>query len=267
MRMLEALCIVTALLVGAPVVAEERRPSVISLDYCADQFVLGLADREQILAVSVDAEKPFSFYRGRAAGLPKVRAAAEDVIALKPDLVIRSWGGDARALAFYQRFGIAVHQIGYASDMAGVTRETRATAMALGQVARGEAHIAAMPEPVPASGQAALYMTPGGVTAGEETLIGAIIHRAGLSNAAGGGSWQALPLETLVMAPPKLALTAFFGFGPDKADHWSITHHPVLSRVMASAQTIAMDESRLTCPTWLVADESVALRRVLAGAE
>ncbi|MEZ5998409.1 MAG: hypothetical protein R3B98_06925 [Hyphomonas sp.] len=87
--------LLVAMMVVAPALAE--KPRVVSLDYCADQFVLGLADREQILAVSKDAEKPFSHLRDRAAGLPKVRAAAEDVVALKPDIVVRSWGGDARA--------------------------------------------------------------------------------------------------------------------------------------------------------------------------
>jgi iron complex transport system substrate-binding protein len=247
--------------------AEEWRPSVISLDFCADQFVLGLADPDQIVAVSKDAEKPFSYYRDKATGLRQVRASAEDVIALQPDLVIRSWGGDARALAFYERFGIEVHQIGYASDMAGVERETRAAALALGQVAHGEERIAAMPELASLSGQSALYLTPGGVTAGEATLIGAIMSRAGLENAAGPGSWQALPLESLVFHPPSLALSAFFGFDTDNADHWSLTHHPVMRRIMAEATTIGMDESRITCPTWLVGDEATALHQALEGQE
>ena len=245
--------------------AEKARPSVISLDYCADQFVLGLADRNQILAVSNDAEKPFSHYQDKAVGLTKVRASAEDVIALKPDLVIRSWGGDARALTFYERFGIAVHQIGYASDMEGVVRETRSVALALGQMTRGEEQIAAMPEPASTTDQTALYLTPGGVTAGDATLIGAIMRRAGLSNAAGEGRWQALPLETLVLDPPPLALSAFFGFDTDSVDQWSMAHHPALRRILAGTQTIRMDESRLTCPTWLVADEAEAIRHALEG--
>ena len=250
----------------APVAwTQEARPTVISLDYCADQFVLGLADREQILGVSMDAEKPFSHLRARAAGLRQVRASAEDVIALQPDLVIRSWGGDARALGFYERFGIRVHQIGYAVDFEGVARETRAVAMALHQVERGDALIAGMPDASPDAGRSALYMTPGGFTAGTQTLVGAIMAQAGLGNAAGEGSWQALPLETLLLDPPTFALTAFFGFGTDKADHWSLTHHPVLRNIMAGADTLSMTESRITCPTWLVGDEVRSLRVAIEG--
>ena len=93
---------------------QAERPTVVSLDYCADQFVLGLADREQILAVSHGADKPHSYLRERADGIPQIRSATEDVIALNPDLVMAQWGADARALAMYERFGIEVHQIGSA---------------------------------------------------------------------------------------------------------------------------------------------------------
>ena len=245
------------LLVAAPVAAaDEVRPTVVSLDYCADQFVLGLADREQVRALSKDAERPFSFLRERAAGLPRVRALAEDVIALQPDIVVRSWGGDARALKFYERVGIRTVQIGYASDMDGAARVTREVAAALGQTDRGEALVAAMPHAAPPTGRTALYVTPGGVSAGKGTMVDAIMHRAGLENAATGTGWYSLPLETLVMQPPGLALTAFFGFDDYAFDQWSVSRHPALAYALKDADQVAMTESRLTCPAWFVADEA-----------
>ena len=66
---------------------------VVSLDYCADQFLLKLADPEQILALSPDAGAGFSYLREEAQGSPTVRPRAEDLIALSPDLAIRSYGG------------------------------------------------------------------------------------------------------------------------------------------------------------------------------
>ena len=126
------------LLLALPAAAEEAKPTLVSLDYCADQFVLAMADRNQILAVSKDAEKPFSHLREKAAGLPKVRAATEDVIALGPDLVVRSWGGDAQALRFYERVGIKTHQLGYASDIEGAAAVTREAGAAMGQAEKGQ---------------------------------------------------------------------------------------------------------------------------------
>ncbi len=243
--------------------AEPARPTLVSLDYCADQFVLALADREQILAVSKDAERRFSHLREKAAGIPKVRAAAEDVIALQPDVVVRSFGGDARALAFYEGFGIRTVQLGYAEDVQGTADVLRAVAAEIGQGARAEALIAAMPGAAAETGRSALYVTPGGVSAGQGTMIASIMAQAGLSNANEGEGWTDLPLERLVQAPPALMLTAFFGFDDDATDRWSVSRHPVMRRLMADAQVIAMDESRISCPAWLVADEAQAIAKAL----
>lgn len=236
--------------------ADAVRPTVVSLDYCADQFVLGLADREQVRALSRDAGRPFSFLRDRAEGLPTVRAVAEDVIALQPDIVIRSWGGDARALALFERMGIRTVQIGYAPDMDGAARVTREVGAALGQEGRATARVASMPGAVPATGASALYITPGGVTTGEGTMVDAIMRRAGLQNAASGTGWHSLPLETLVMDPPAVALTAFFGFDDYAFDQWSSARHPALAHALKDAKIVRMTESRLTCPAWFVADEA-----------
>ena len=54
---------------SAPIRATEATPRrIVSLDFCADQYVLKLADRESILAVSRDATKDFSFMREEALG-------------------------------------------------------------------------------------------------------------------------------------------------------------------------------------------------------
>lgn len=248
---------------SAEPVSPSPRPTIVSLDYCADQFVLALADREQILALSKDSERQFSHLRDRAAGIPKVRAAAEDVVALAPDVVVRSWGGDARALGLYQRFGIRTVQIGYANDVEGTGGLLREVAAVIGQTARAEAILAAVPKPAAPSGRKALYVTPGGVSAGKDTMIESIMTHAGLENANTGSGWTSLPLESLVMEPPGLILAAFFGFDDDATDRWSVSRHPVMQRLMAKAQVIDMDEARVSCGGWFVADEAADIAAAL----
>ena len=158
------------------VAQESERPTVVSLDYCADQFVLGLADPDQILGVSHGADKPHSHLREKAADFRKIRSTTEDVIALNPDLIINHWGADAHALAMYERFGIKVHQIGFGSTLDAARNETLSAAIALGQPERGRAFIDAMYDGAPSSDQAALYITPGGLTAGNETMVGDIMR-------------------------------------------------------------------------------------------
>ena len=56
------------------------------------------------------------------------------------------------------------------------------------------------------------------------------------------------------------ALTAFFGFDTDDTDFWSLSRHPVMQQILEDAETIALTESRLTCPTWLIMDEVASIR-------
>ena len=52
---------------------------IVSLDYCADQYVLQFVPRENILAISPDGTADFSYMRETAAGIPTVRPIAENV--------------------------------------------------------------------------------------------------------------------------------------------------------------------------------------------
>jgi iron complex transport system substrate-binding protein len=51
----------------------------MSLDQCADQYVLALSPRSAIAALSTRARNPDSYLRAQAAGLPEKRATIESV--------------------------------------------------------------------------------------------------------------------------------------------------------------------------------------------
>ena len=57
------------LAISLPAVADKA--NIISIDFCADQYLLALADKTQIQAVSYEAVGPRSFYGTRAEGLSK----------------------------------------------------------------------------------------------------------------------------------------------------------------------------------------------------
>ncbi|HBJ94399.1 MAG TPA: iron ABC transporter substrate-binding protein, partial [Hyphomonadaceae bacterium] len=92
-----ALCLMTACSqeqdAGMVQPSSEGYQRIISMDYCADQYVLALAEREDILALSPDADKTFSYLRDQADGIPQIRPVAESVLAAQPDLIVRSYGG------------------------------------------------------------------------------------------------------------------------------------------------------------------------------
>ena len=49
----------------------QAAPRVMSLDQCADQYVLALSPREAIVGVSPRVDDRDSYLRARAAGLPQ----------------------------------------------------------------------------------------------------------------------------------------------------------------------------------------------------
>ena len=248
-----------ALLTAGPAFGQDA-PRVVSLDYCADQYVLALADAEQIEAVSVQAGDAHSALRDRAEGLARVRDAAEDVLALEPDLVVRSYGGGARARAFYARLGVAVHDLGYANDFDDVRAMIRRAAQALGHPERGETLIEQMDADLAAAANGprltALYMTPSGVTAGSGTVIDSLLEAANFENAAardGAAGWRSLPLESLIDREPDLVVTAFFDGASAPRDSWAMARHPVFQALFERSVRIELDGADVSCSAWTLA--------------
>jgi iron complex transport system substrate-binding protein len=272
---------------------------IVSLDYCADQYVLKLVGRERILALSPDATRDFSYMRAEAKGMPKVAPRAEDVLVLKPDLVVRSYGGGADAGAFFARAGVPVLQLGYSEDLAGVRRVLLETAAGLGEKARGEAvaremdarmvalrHATKIPfVPSEVEGPFAtvahtsldfardkreggqdsdkptlLYATPGGVTSGPGSLIHELVEAAGYRNFQNSPGWQPLPLERLAFERPDRVAMAWFGRRDYNPDQWSAARHPLM-RSASRQPPIGLEGAWTACGGWFVLDAAEAMAR------
>ena len=134
-RLLLTLCLVVPAYHGEAASLPQR---VVSLDYCADQYVLRFVGPERIRALSPDAGRSFSYMRDAAQDLPQVRPLAENVIALQPDLVVRSYGGGARAPAFFAALDIPVLQLPYAGSLADIRATILTVAARLGAAGEGE---------------------------------------------------------------------------------------------------------------------------------
>ena len=268
------LCVLlcTAGIARAGAAAPPRTASaIVSLDFCADQFVLALVPRERILAVSMDAADHFSYMRAAARGLRQVRAVAEDVLILGPDLVVRAHGGGAGAAHFLRRAGVPVLQVGFAATLDDVRSNIRAAAAGLGAAQRGAALIEDMDRRLAAvrrhrPGTRALYLTPGGFTSGPGTLVHEMLAAAGLENFQRAPGWRALPLERLAYERPDLIVTAFFGTRTSVAAAWSAAHHPLARRQLQAVPVVHLDGAWTACGGWFLADAVQALGRAVRGA-
>jgi iron complex transport system substrate-binding protein len=263
-----------ALLSSSAAFAREPAQRVVSLDYCADQFVLKMLPRSRILAVSPDAEKHFSYMRESADGIEKVRPVAEDVLTMQPDLVVRSYGGGPNATRFFERAGITVLQIPYANDLDGIRNSVQFIADRLGVPAQGAEIIAQMNlrlENIVASTdkRSALYMTPTGATSGPGTLIHEMLQAAGLENFERDAGWRSIPLERLAYERPDVVAAAFFLSDSDNPAHWSPMRHPVARDQMHEQATVMLQGAWTSCGGWYLLDaiEALAAAHSTSGPE
>ena len=242
--------------------AEPRR--IVSLDYCADQFVLALADRDQIVALSRGSQRDDSYYRERARGIRQTRGTLEEVMALRPDLIVRNWGGPWDAEDVYARFGVPVLQVGDAPDFAAAREDLLDAARTLGRLDRGQAlahdldvrfaRLAAR-----RSNKPVMYLSAGGAVAGSGTMMGAAITAAGGRNVRAEQGWQLMPLEQMVQTPPALIALGFFDHGRTNVNAWSPARHPALRRALANAQTVELPAAAIACEAWYAIDAAEAI--------
>ena len=251
-----------------PPPSDHRPQRIVSLDFCADQYVLRFVERDRILALSPDAEREFSYMRDQAAGLPTVRPVAEDVIILEPDLVVRAYGGGPQAAVMFQRAGVPVHNVPWAESIEAVTDVVLQTARALGSADQGQAvaaemqaRLAALPSPL--QDVEALYMTPAGVTSGPGSLVHEIFVAAGLENFQTRPGWRPIPLERLAYERPDLIVPAFFDNLTNHPHAWSPMRHPVARSQLQARETIPMQGAWTACGAWFLMD---AVEALAAGA-
>ena len=239
-----------------PQVAGDVPSRIISLDYCADQYVLKMVDKARILAVSPDATGAFSYMRETAQGVARVRPLAEDVLALRPDLIVRSYGGGPNAAAYFERAGIPVLQVGWASDVEGIKRVTREMAEGLDAPEIGAAIVADMEARLAVLAArdetiSALYMTPGGVTSGPGSLVHEMLVAAGLDNYQSEAGWHDLPLERLVLERPDMIAFASFD---SHITPWSSARHPVARAQVRDLPTAHLQGAWTACGGWFLVD-------------
>lgn len=249
----------------APAERPDRPRRIVSLDYCADQYVLRFAERDDILALSPDAEAHFSYLREEAGGIATVRPRTADVLVLEPDVVVRSYGGGSGITAFLERAGVEVVQIGFPQTIDEVRGEVLRVGEELGHrrdavelAADMDRRLAALSEN-PEASRSTLYMTPSGVTTGEGTLVHELLVAAGLTNFQDRPGWNSIPLERLAYDRPDLVAAAFFEHETSHIDTWSAARHPIAQAQLTELPVVPLQGAWTSCGGWFLLDAIEAL--------
>ena len=216
-----------------------RPKRIVSLNLCADQYLLALADPGQIAALTRFARDPdMSAAAKAAASVPISRGAAEDVLALQPDLIVATPGRRSGTRAALAKQNYPTLELSSADSYAAIVEQIREVAAAVGHVDRGEALIARMDADLaalarPHKGAVAAYYQRRGYMTGTGTLIDELMQRVGLVNLAGKlgkPSLSQLSLEELIAARPDYLIVES---ATDRVrdQGTEMLHHPVLKDI------------------------------------
>jgi len=136
------LCVVLSSLVLAVSLTQSsaaaQKPRVASLNLCADQLIMLLADPEQIVSLSrLATEKAGSFYAEQAASYPQNNATAEEIITVKPDVVIAGAFTVNYTPRLLEELGVSVETLPLANSIEDAINNITLVAKLLDQTARG----------------------------------------------------------------------------------------------------------------------------------
>jgi iron complex transport system substrate-binding protein len=221
--------------VNAPAVPQR----IVSINLCADQLVLALADREQIAGLTKNAtDAEMSGEAAKARGIPLLSNSAEQILAIEPDLIVGMPASRSAALRALPRQDYPLLDLATANSLDEIYTSIRETAVAVGHPERGAALIARMEGelaglPKPGKGRVAAYYQRRGYMTGTGTLIDELMGRVGLVNLAGKlgkPPLSQLSLEEMVAAQPDfLIVESATDVVTDQGSE--MLHHPALSGI------------------------------------
>jgi iron complex transport system substrate-binding protein len=213
---------------------------IVSLNPCLDAILLHVADRGQIAALSHFARDPqASSVVEIARSFPITYETAEEVIALRPDLVLTGRHTFLATRMALNRLGVRTELFGVPATLEESLAQVTTMAKVVGRPARGEALNAriraAVAAAAPAPGErplTALVFGPGGFASAEGTLMDEMMRRTGFINAAtryGLKYTSDVSLERVIADPPDVLLAS--QPRPD-APTWAdrVLNHPALAR-------------------------------------
>ncbi len=225
-----------------------------------DQLLVQLVSRDRIAAVSALAADPdISPQWEKARGLPVTKGSAEELVKLKPDLVLAGAYTTRVTVAALKQLGVLVLELGVANNFDELRAQIRLVALNLGEEARGEeivhamdARLARLATGMPSASDrpTALFYFQDGFVPGGHTFANAILEAAGFRNLGGAfslGIGASASTETVVMARPQFLILARYLESNPTLTQVSQTQ-PLFTKLSKETEVLSVSFRHLACP-------------------
>lgn len=255
-HLMAALASAAALLVAGS--ADAEAPTrVVSMNLCTDQLAMLLADEGQLLSVSHIAFDPLaSPMVEAAAAYEKNHGQAEEIFAMRPDLVLAGVYSDPYTVGLLRRLGVDVVQFPLETDFDGIRANMLKMGEVLGQVDAAQRLVAQFDADLAALGPngeerpSALLHYANNYTSGDKSLAHQILLAAGFANAtteAGIEVAGSVPLERLVLLMPDLVISGQPYPGASRAEE--VLDHPALRVLQQKQSGATLTDAEWVCGT------------------
>ncbi|MFT9098891.1 MAG: ABC transporter substrate-binding protein [Zymomonas mobilis subsp. pomaceae] len=236
---------------------EVPRPArIVSLNLCADELLVDLADRSQIAALTRYARNPeMSLVTKEAQSLPFTYGSAEELIRLNPDLIITSSYSHSEFLSLLKKRHVKIIDLSLANSSNEIIQQIRLIAEAIGHPERGEKMIKKMkyaldhlPSPAGHRRVAAYYQRQGYLS-GPGSLVDDIMTKAGLKNLAASlhkSVLSRLSLEEIVRAQPDFLIMEQNGKAVTDQGR-AMLQHPLLKKAIPESRHLYIPAALTLC--------------------
>jgi iron complex transport system substrate-binding protein len=246
------------LMVGAVHALDEQRDAprrIVSISLCTDQLLLMMVERDRITALTQSAARAEESYMASAVGdIPLHHGRIEEIIALKPDLVVGGTFAAQGTARLLRELGYRVELAEPPTSMMGVQALIRYFGQWTSRSDKAEEMIQKMDQQLASIQQryadkpqrGIMVYSPNGYTIGSDTLEDEIFRAAGYRNLAadmGITGFQTISLEQLVAAQPDFVQIDNYLYQQSSLAGAYI-NHPAL-------QAMLPEEKRLYMPTLL----------------
>ncbi|WKA28470.1 ABC transporter substrate-binding protein [Bradyrhizobium roseum] len=249
-------------------VSAANLPRLVSMNVCTDQLVLTLAAPEQILGLSRFSRDGWQSKAGDLSRYPVLSGGAEDVLLIKPDLVVTSAFDKRSTREFLKAKGLRLVELAVPRTLDEARQQIREAGDITGHPDRAAAEIARLDAALARARAAVserhfrvLPLSRRGWVAGSDSFVGSLLGETGLRSAAGDlgfafGGFASL--EAIVKLRPDFIVVSQAG-DTARDDGQAFLLHPALERFYPPQKRIVIPERMTECGGVLLADALDAL--------
>jgi iron complex transport system substrate-binding protein len=258
LRTMSAAIVIAFLIAGFGTAARAAElPRFASINLCTDQLLMALADPEQIVGLSPYARDPVrSWNVAKASQFPLLSGEAEDVLVLKPDIVVSGRYTKRATRELLKQQGLRVVEFSAARSLDDVKAQLRQMGdlvqhpdRAAAEIKRLDAAMAHARSVASAKSYRVLAVARRGWVSGGENLATSLLSAVGLTNAGGELGLKAggyTSLEAIVALKPDFLLVSDGrDFAEDEGRAFLL--HPALERFYPASKRIVIPERLTVC--------------------